>query len=129
MTTILFIVIAILLVLLVSATSRHNSEMREIQKVLFDYSEIINKEKSTEQIKERIISIKEGSVNIEKSSSVLQKEIKVLSEKIREKDRFFEKLKNNKNSAVSSITSLFADFLTIEYQMSADILSQKKDQL
>ncbi len=92
------------------------SELNEHKKESFEIIEIL---------KNQLNEQKENNSELEKKISDLKIKIEFLKKGIEEKDKFYEILKKNDNESISKITSLYADFKLIQYDISSQFLETK----
>lgn len=76
-------------------------------------------------IKEPRIKLQNENLKLGKTILDLQKEIEFLRRGISEKDELYNNLKLHDNKSVSKITSLYADFLLVQYDISSNYLRTK----
>jgi len=84
-----------------------------------------NLEKNISELSNEIESLKKDNSNLEKNISELGTEIEFLKKGISEKDELFNNLKSRDNESVSKITTLYSDFLLIQYDISSHYLRTK----
>lgn len=128
------IILSILLLISVVYNLLNNNKAKRLQG---DISSELNQNSSLSQKnlnlndknRHLIKEIKKIKTDISKSDlkiSELNKKIEFLEKGILEKDNLFSSLKNKSDSSISNITSLYSDFLLIQFDLSEHYLRTKK---
>lgn len=73
----------------------------------------------------QIVEFKQAKENLESKINNSEKRINELENAIRQKDQLFQGLKDKSNESISRITSLYTDFLFVEFEISAQHLETK----
>ena len=84
------------------------------------------KKQYQEELQNLTVKLKEQHSKIEELNSTIQRNHEEYEKAIEEKDRLYGKVKKNSNESVDYIASVMADHLTLQYEISAEYLENKK---
>ena len=95
--------------------------------IIYLYNLISNKIKAPrEKLRNELYEQKKQNSQLEKNIAELKDEIEFLRKGISDKDKLFDNLKSRDNESVSKITTLYSDFLLVQYDISSQYLRTKK---